>query len=629
MLLEDLLSTLLLEPLLVNRIFRCATAGSNLAALNTSRAMRAAVIASLSSERCEARDSTLFECIASCTFGTQVRLMFWAAGIQVPHFRTTDEKCGTLRDEALLLLAPSCVTDMAALSLHGDRRAKRVAALGAAIRYPLRLAAVCVEDANRAPSPESRGARQARCGFAERARLRDLAADLARHIALRVAAPRLQLNVEPAALPADGQLPPSNFFATAVALFSTLSFEPQPGPPGLPPYSPPMLKASGALALALDIDVPPATEAMPTYARQIRAVVGGALLRFGGEERWSRHVTCAMLRAALGALRAFVAAVERERADAENRGEAAAAQHRNRRAAREPAAAPWLVEESALRELLGLVPPRGELELVRRVVGYVGFADRHYRTYPIYPRNFDVRALLTQAGFSAIYDLYTGIWRTLAQRPYPAEVALPPPMQPEESALHLRGAVSTREKQRPTSPTMLDSCPRCRRHPRHCPAAADASTASLAVQLRRLLVCSEECGCVRGFPADDSLLAWRCAVLGPADTPWEGRSVELLLRFCGPYPFAPPLLFVLWPRPFHPNVDDVTGAVCMDLLQEQWSSAGGVFAVLMSFLSLLASPTLDDASAMPANVEAASMWRHAREDFEGENARRAASMPWW
>ncbi|EOD35217.1 hypothetical protein EMIHUDRAFT_49106, partial [Emiliania huxleyi CCMP1516] len=120
---------------------------------------------------------------------------------------------------------------------------------------------------------------------------------------------------------------------------------------------------------------------------------------------------------------------------------------------------------------------------------------------------------------------------------------------------------------------------------------------------------------VRGFPADDSLLAWRCAVLGPADTPWEGRSVELLLRFCGPYPFAPPLLFVLWPRPFHPNVDDVTGAVCMDLLQEQWSSAGGVFAVLMSFLSLLASPTLDDASAMPANVEAASMWRHAREDF--------------
>jgi ubiquitin-conjugating enzyme E2 C len=148
-------------------------------------------------------------------------------------------------------------------------------------------------------------------------------------------------------------------------------------------------------------------------------------------------------------------------------------------------------------------------------------------------------------------------------------------------------------------------------------------------QLKRLMIHADGSG-VRGFPAaDSSLLAWRCAVLGPEGTPWAGRSVELLLRFCGPWPFAPPLLFALEPRPWHPNVDDTTGAVCMDLLQEQWSPAGGVLSVLLSLRSLLASPTLDDATSMPANVEAASQWQREPARFKSENERRAAGMQPW
>ena len=198
----------------------------------------------------------------------------------------------------------------------------------------------------------------------------------------------------------------------------------------------------------------------------------------------------------------------------------------------------------------------------------------------------------------------------------------------------------------------------------------------------------------------------RCGVKGPEDTPWEGRVVRLALRFCGIWPFQPPLLFVLHPRPLHPNIDSHSGAVCMDLLQEQWSPAGGVLAVrhaplpftpfpshaplptvgtsrrfgrapfprsptrmrlirtpplhrtllaalkrrqppycshplaypsapcwwpqvLLSFRSLLATPTLDDAASLPADLDAARMLLHEPTEYEKRNKELAAAMPTW
>ena len=89
------------------------------------------------------------------------------------------------------------------------------------------------------------------------------------------------------------------------------------------------------------------------------------------------------------------------------------------------------------------------------------------------------------------------------------------------------------------------------------------------------------------------------------------------------------MLFALDPKPLHPNVDATSGAVCMDLLQEQWSPAGGVLSVLLSFRSLLASPTLDDATAMPANLEAASLLVKAPQSYRRKNEAIAEGMPTW
>ena len=130
---------------------------------------------------------------------------------------------------------------------------------------------------------------------------------------------------------------------------------------------------------------------------------------------------------------------------------------------------------------------------------------------------------------------------------------------------------------------------------------------------------------VSAFPEDERLLSWRATVDGPPGTPWEGRRIACLLRFCptltgGVWPEAPPKLLVTGhPLPFHPNVDSSSGAVCMDLLGREWSPAGGVLAILISFRSLLASPTTDDANAMPANPAAARAFLTDPEEYARRN----------
>ena len=129
-----------------------------------------------------------------------------------------------------------------------------------------------------------------------------------------------------------------------------------------------------------------------------------------------------------------------------------------------------------------------------------------------------------------------------------------------------------------------------------------------------------------------NLLEWCANIEGPEGTPWEGRCVLCRLRFCptlcgGAYPAAPPKLFVRAPFPHHPNIDARSGAVCMDLLQHNWSCAGGVRAILVSFRSLLAGPNTSDAASMPANLEAAEDFLARPDVYHAKNVALASGMP--
>ena len=164
-------------------------------------------------------------------------------------------------------------------------------------------------------------------------------------------------------------------------------------------------------------------------------------------------------------------------------------------------------------------------------------------------------------------------------------------------------------------------------------AAGSSAARSLLKELKHLCVNSGGTG-VSGYPEERSslLTRWMATVDGPCGTPWEGRQVTCTLTFCptvigGPWPTKPPQLRVVGPIPFHPNIDARSGLVCMDLLGDQWSCAGGVLAILLSFRSLLASPTTSDAASMPANRFAARSFLLEPFDYEVQNRRIALGMP--
>ena len=157
---------------------------------------------------------------------------------------------------------------------------------------------------------------------------------------------------------------------------------------------------------------------------------------------------------------------------------------------------------------------------------------------------------------------------------------------------------------------------------------------ALRVELRHLYQNGAGSG-VSAAPAGDgaaNLLEWRATIAGVEGTVWAGRAVTCRLHFCpvicsGAWPSVPPKLVVCHPLPHHPNVDRRTGAVCMDLLQHEWSCAGGVLAVLLSFRSLLAGPNISDAGSMPANLDAAEDFLMRPDTYYAKNAKLAMQMP--
>jgi len=82
------------------------------------------------------------------------------------------------------------------------------------------------------------------------------------------------------------------------------------------------------------------------------------------------------------------------------------------------------------------------------------------------------------------------------------------------------------------------------------------------------------------------------------------------LSFTEEYPNKPPTVKFLT-KLFHPNVY-TNGAICLDILQNQWSPIYDVAAILTSIQSLLTDPNPNS----PANVEAAKLYQENRREYE-------------
>merc|ERR1712051_265696 len=115
---------------------------------------------------------------------------------------------------------------------------------------------------------------------------------------------------------------------------------------------------------------------------------------------------------------------------------------------------------------------------------------------------------------------------------------------------------------------------------------------------------------VTGAPLDDDIMEWSAVIFGPEDSPWEGGTFTLILKFTEDYPNKSPTVnFVT--KMFHPNIY-ANGAICLDILQHNWSPIYDIAAILTSIQSLLTDPNPNS----PANVEAAKLYQKNRREYD-------------
>lgn len=120
---------------------------------------------------------------------------------------------------------------------------------------------------------------------------------------------------------------------------------------------------------------------------------------------------------------------------------------------------------------------------------------------------------------------------------------------------------------------------------------------------------------VRGENGSEELQDFRVFIvnmIAPKDSAYEGFEYDIRFTISDQFPFKSPSVGFMQ-RILHPNVDEVSGSICLDSLNKAWSPAFSLLNIVQTQLPyLLQYPNPQD----PFNRDAAAMLARDAEAFK-------------